>query len=299
MWQLYAILSLFGSAGESVVDKTALVADRRVDHFVATFLRLCVLTIFALSLGYLGVMGNFELIFPPVILLVGVLTALNAIFNTYLLRHVEVTGIGAMYYLAPFLFLLIDTSVLHMQLSPQEIAGIILLVLGGVGFAVDGKTHHFKRELSPLVWAMFIYGALLTGFEGYVFKYLNASQGTTPISFFASYFLVCTVALLLLLIHQRKMRLLRSASARTYLPYIVISKSFGTFGNLMWAQALVTAAVSQVSAMQALEPLALFVVTVLVQDFLRFRVGERLGARRFRWKAVSVSLLVLGGLLVT
>jgi hypothetical protein len=172
------------------------------------------------------------------------------------------------------------------------------MVLGGFAFAIDGKTHHFKREYSPFVWLMLFYMVFYIGVEAYAFKLMNAASGITAPSFFVSVSMINVGVLLCLLLWQRKTRLLFKRPALTYIPRVAISKSFDAIESVLWAQALTLAAVSQVSAMEALEPLVLFVVTVIVQDLFRFRTNEKLGRSRMRWKAVAVSMLVLGGLLV-
>ena len=226
------------------------------------------------------------------------------------MRRVEVTSIGAIYYLAPFLFLAIDSKIVHVSLSGGEVAGIFLLVLGGLGFAIDGKTHRLKRELSPMVWGLFLFSILYTGVEGYLFKYLNVHETMNAVSFVASYGIVgpsghaglgsvATAGMGCILAYQGKWHLLHGGPARAYVPYISLSKIFDALNTILWTEALVFAAVSQVSAMEALEPLVLFVVTAGLQGLMRFHMQEKLDIKRLHWKALSVSMLVLGGMLIT
>ena len=157
------------------------------------------------------------------------------------------------------------------------------MVLGGFAFAVDGKTHHFKKEFSPLVWFMLFYMVFYTGVEAYAFKLMNASTGISAPTFFVSTCAIAAVILFGLVVVQRKSHLLFKKPARIYMPRVAISKTFDALEAILWAQALTLAAVSQVSAMEALEPLVLFAVTVIMQDVLRFRAGEKLGRSRMRW----------------
>ena len=299
MWQLYVLASLFATAGEDVVDKVAIVSDRKIDSFVATFWRITLFFICALAIAALGVLGGIQFIFVPMVFFVAILGIGNSLIYTALLRRIEVTGIGAISYLAPFLFLVIDTKVLHTALTAGEIAGVFLMVLGGLAFALDGKTHHFKKELSLSVWLMFLYMALFTGVEGYAFKYLHLLYGTTAIGYTLSYGILMCAGLFILVVASGKSKLLWRKAAQRYVPYIAVSKAFDATGTVLWTQALTVAAVSQVSAMGALEPLVIFVVTILMQDMLRFRANERLGRSRMRWKAGAVALLVVGGLLIS
>jgi len=299
MWQLYVLGSLFASAGESVVDKVAFATDRKVDSTVATFWRLVLFTVCTIAIGLCGYFGGLQFLFAPVIWIVGIASIVNSLFYTYLLRHIEVLGIGAMSYLAPFLFLAIDANVLHTSFSPEAISGIILMVLGGFAFAIDGKTHHFNRSWSPVVWVMFLYSALYIGIEGYAFKYAHATYGIGSTGFCASYGVVMVLGLLVLILAQGKSKILFVRASRKYIPRIIVSKALDAIATILWTQALVFAAVSQVSAMESLEPLVLFIATFLAQDVLRMRVEEKFGRGRLKWKATAIALLVLGGVLMS
>jgi drug/metabolite transporter (DMT)-like permease len=299
MWQLYALGSLIASSGESVVDKIAIVADRRIDSLVATFWRLALFFLFTIVIGFFGWLGGIQFSFNTLIVLVAAMGIGNSLIYTYLLRRVEITGIGAITYLSPFLFLIIDTRLLHTTFSASELTGIFLMVLGGFAFAIDGKTHHFKREFSPLVWLMLFYMVAYTGVESYAFKYLHDVSGTTAVGFTLSYGVLMVAGLLVLVVVRGESHLLWKHAAKIYVPRVAISKAFDAAGSVLWVQALTLAAVSQVSAMEALEPLVLFVFTILVQDILRLRTDEKLSRGRMRWKAAAVSMLVLGGLLVS
>jgi drug/metabolite transporter (DMT)-like permease len=298
MWQLYALGSLFASSGESVFDKVAIVSDRSVDSLIATFWRLVLFFLFTLVIGWFGWLGGIQFSFNWLIVLVAATGIGNSLIYTYLLRRVEITGIGAIAYLSPFVFLIIDTRLLHTTFTGGEIAGIILMVLGGFAFAVDGRTHPFKREYSPLVWLMLLYMVAYSGIESYAFKYLHGVSGITAVGFTVSYGVLMVVGLLALVLFLGKQHLLWKRAAQLYIPRVSISKAFDAASSVLWVQALTLAAVSQVSAMQALEPIVLFALTMLVQDVLRLRTGEKLGRSRLHWKAAAISMLVIGGLLV-
>ncbi len=298
MWQFFALGSLFASAGESVVDKYALVSDRKIDYVVATFWRLLFFSLLTLAVGVIGWAGPLHLALTPAVVFIAFLSLLNSLCYTYLMWHVEVTEIGVIAYLAPFAFLGIDTTILQTHFSSGEIVGIILLVLGGLGFAIDAKTHHMKKDLSLRVWVMFAFGIFFTGALAYTLKYVNAN-GINSVSFFVSYGLLASAGLLAITILRGRSRKLFAKPALVYLPRILISKAFDTVSSLFWAQALLLASVSKVSAIGALQPFVLFVLTVFMQKVLKMRVDEKLNRTRMEWKAAAMCFLVVGGMLVT
>ena len=86
--------------------------------------------------------------------------------------------------------------------------------------------------------------------------------------------------------------------AQMYIPRVAFSKMCDALTTLLWAQALLFAAVSQVSAIGALQPFVVFILTIIGQRIFGLRIGEKLGLPRMEWKAMTISLLIVGGLLV-
>ncbi|MBI4093631.1 hypothetical protein HY417_01590 [Candidatus Kaiserbacteria bacterium] len=298
MWQLYALGSLLTNSLGSVADKNALIADRSIDYAVATLWRLVLYVACVTAIGLTGVLGALQFAFPPEILALGVLSIISSLFYTYLLRHIEITSYVGFAYLAPFVFLLVDTLILREKLGSSEIFGIVLLVIGGLGFAIDGKTHQFKKELSPYALLMIVFSIIQMGAQAYLFKHLHGTTGMSGVSFFASADLLAAAGVLSLIAMQGKLGLLWTRPARTYVPRVAFSKMCDALTTLLWAQALLFAAVSQVSAIGALQPLVVFILTIIGQRIFGLRIGEKFGLPRMKWKAMTISLLIVGGLLV-
>lgn len=299
MWQLYALGSLVAGAFEEVVDKAGLVRDPRVDSTVATFCRGICFFLATAAIGVAGILGEMALVFHWLIFVVASMSVIGALLYTYIVRHVEVVTFGAVAYLSALLFLVVDTLVLGIPLSWTQITGIILLVLGGVAFTLDGKTHHFNRELTWRVWgAFFFVYVLLTATEAYAFKYLHATHGFTGVGFYVSTSLVATALLFLVVLARGKIRFLFSHSTLLYVPYAIAGKSFDALNSVLFATALTFAAVSQVSAFSATSVLVLLAVATLAQQELHVRLKEKLDRARFIWKVGAIVLLVLGGFTV-
>ncbi len=298
MWQLFVLGSLLAYAFEGVIDKLALVEDRRIDSLVATFWRVICFSLATFCLGLTGWLGHVQGLFPPILLPLVLMAVVSSLSYTYVLRRLEVTGIGAIGYLAPFAFLFIDVQGLQLHFSLAQIAGITLLVLGGIGFIVDGTTHRIKKEFSLLVWGALLFQSIFSGIEAYVFKSLHVTQGITGVTFFLDIWMAGGLVLLLIIIMRGKFRLLLTTPAGVYVPPIMLSKVFDALGTALWTQALVLAAVSQVAAMESLEPIVLFGVAFVAQIFFGYRVRERFSRTHLHFKLVAVCLLVLGGFLV-
>jgi uncharacterized membrane protein len=299
MWQSYALGSLVAGALESIADKAGIVHDAAVDSYVATFYRVALFTGAVALLGASGLFGDFRFFFHWSLVLLGFLAAISSLLFTYLLRHLEITVIGALSYLAPFLFLGIDMYILGAPLTAVHIAGMVLLVGGAIAFTLEGKTHHFKRALTWRVGAaLFFMTVVYAGCDAYLFTYLNASHGLEAVSYSASAHVFNGMFLFGLIIARGRLPRLFDRSARRYIPYAAIGKSFDSLNSILFLMALPLATVSQVTAFTALSPLVLFVVAALSQNLFRFGLDEHLRAGNTPWKLGAAIVLVIGGLLV-
>jgi drug/metabolite transporter (DMT)-like permease len=298
MWQLYVLGSLFASATENVIDKASLLGNIAVDFFVASFWRPLLFFIVTVVIGLFGWVGVLHFSFYWGIIALAPIGAFSSLFYTYVLQKVEVTSATAITYIAPILFLFIDAKFLHNGFPLKVVMGIVLLVLGGIGFSINATTRKLKTELTPLVWGMLAFSVFWTGCEAYLFKYLNATQGINGVSFFSSLWLLTSVVLLLIVLLKGKTALLFKKTSRTYAKQSLVSKTFDAISTVLWAQALTFVAVSQVSAYDALYPLILFVLVLVVQGIFKRNLNEKLDRQHIVWKIVATACLVVGAVLV-
>lgn len=298
MWPLYSLLGMFSNALENSFDKVALLEGKKLDYAIMTFYRIAVYVLLITIVGLFGLVGSLHFFVNWKIILMGALGALNSLSYTYVLRKIEVTNIGAIAYIAPIFFLLIDVAWLHMSLSVLQVLGIILLVIGGVGFSIDATTHTLKKELSLVVVGIFVFWLVYGGLESYLFKYMHTTYGLSAPTFFANVWMFSGLCILILIVVQRKVSLLFSQSTHTFIARSVFSKACDTSNTLFTAKALTLASVSQVTAIEALSPLVRLFVAFMLQGVLKISLQERLDKSNVIWKSGMVLLLVAGGFLV-
>lgn len=298
MWQIFSLLGMFSNALENSIDKYSIIKEDKLDYAVSTFLRVLVYMAIIVLVGIVVPSQSLHLFVNWQIIVFGIFGAFNSLSYTYALRRIEVTNIGTMAYVAPVLFLLIDLYWLHAPLSIVQILGIFLLVIGGIGFSIDGSTRKMKKEISLTILGIFVFWLIYGGAESYIFKYFNATQGINATTLFANIWAWSAIILLLLVLVQRKTKLIFTLSSKSFIKKSVISKSCDVGNTLFTAQALIIASVSQVSAMEALSPIILFFTTLVVQGVFNFHINERLDKDNFIWKSIMITFLVVGGFLV-
>lgn len=299
MWQGYSLGSLIAGALENATDKAGIVHDGGVDSYVASFYRAFFFFIAVLFVGFSGILGSVSPFFHWSYIPIAIVSTISTLLFTYLLRTVEITVIGAASYLAPFLFLLFDTQIFGVQLREHQVLGIILLVSGGLAFSLDGKTHHFRRDLGWRIWAAltFIY-VLGAAAEAYLFKYLHATHDVNAVSYYVYSTIPGIIFLFFIVVWKRRTQQLFSPAARAYMPYAMLGKSFDSLNSILFITALSMATLAQVSAFNALMPLMIVIIAAIVQGMFGFRLKERLDSRRTGWKLCAALVLVVGGILV-
>ncbi len=298
MWQTSALGSLVAAAFSHVADKAAFVYTKTVDSYVATFYRQFSFLFLTCIVGYIGWMGTLNIFFNWEIVLYALISLPSSYFYTTLLRKVEITGIEAAACLSPLLFLAIDIVFMQAALSHTQVIAIVILTAGGFIFALDARTHRIKKELSMGIILIFAYSLFQDVVSFYTFKHLNTTLGVNGVSFYASTYLIVALISLLVVVGAGKGKLLLRHTSVHYMPLATLGKSFDVASSLLEMQAISFAAVSQVAAFTALEPLVVLAVTAFSQKEMRVRVRERLDSKNIHWKAAGVSLLVLGTLLI-
>ncbi|MDB4984732.1 MAG: hypothetical protein JWM20_911 [Patescibacteria group bacterium] len=298
MWQLYVLGSLFASATENVIEKASIIKNIAVDFFIASFWRPFLFFVVTALIGIIGVVGPLHFSFHWTILLLAPFGATASLFYTYTLKHVEITNASAIAYAAPIVFLFIDSKIFHNGFPFAVVAGIFLLVLGGIGFSLDATTRKLKSELTPKVWGILLFGLVWTGFEAYAFKYLNSIQGVNGVSFFASMWLLVSAILFVVVIAKGKANLLASKATFAYVKQSLMSKTLDATSTVLWAQAIAFATVAQVSALDALYPLIIFAMAAIVQGIFRVKLDEKLDRRHVFLKIIATIMLVAGAFLI-
>lgn len=297
MWQIYSLLWLFTNAIENSIDKMAVIRSEQLDPIVMTFYRVTIYVVIIALIGFSWLDGEMYWLPDWKIIVFGIFSTVLSLSYTYALGKIEVTSIATIAYLGPVGYLLIDTMFLEINLSWFQILGILLLVLGGIGFSIEWKTKKLKEEISPKILGVFLFWIAYGGIEWYLFKFMHSEQGVNATTFFANSWTWTVIVLLFLVLIKGKTRELFSRSAKSYAVRSIASKSCDVGTTLFAAQALTLATVSQVSAMSALEPLVLLVVTVIIQQVLKIHLNERLDRSNALWKVCMVILLLAWGFL--
>ena len=294
MWQIYALGSIIFEAGEEVVDKIVIVSDLAINTVVATFYRNAAYFLIAVVVGITGILGHMTFLISWPIILVGCLFIGSALFYTYLLKHIELTGSSALGYSRPIVFLLVDIFILKAPFTGLQIFGVLLLILGGMLFVINPLTRRLKPEYTKYIWLIFIYETISYAAEFYVFRHY-ASQNLNEISYIFSTNIVMMVGLTVITLWKGTWKNLKAlATHNHYILKMILSKGFDFIYVVFLYRALKLATVSQVSATEAFYPLILIVSLYIIQRFFKFKAGEKFDHVNLLQKTLGTAVLVLG-----
>lgn len=299
MWQLYALGALIFQAGEEIVDKIVVISDLAIDTLVATFYRNAAYFLIALVVGLSGILGPMTFLLSWPIVLVGLFFIGSALFYTYLLKHIELTGASALGYTRPIIFLLVDVWILKADFTGAQIIGVLLLIAGGLLFVVNPLTRRLKSEYTPYIWLIFLYETISYAAEFYIFMYY-ADKGLNEISFVFSTNVVMMIGLALITLWKGTWTNIKAlVGHHHYLLKMLLSKGCDFINVILLYNALKLATVSQVSAVEAFYPLILLAALYILQQDWKFKTGEKFDRVNLAQKSFGTIVLVVGIWLVS
>ncbi len=300
MWQLSSLIALCFSATSEVIDKAVMVGSKSIPLLLAAWIRNAIA--FLISLFVIVVVdGSFPtiLLSMPIILL-GTLYGLAALTYTIVLKQVEVTASSIMTSFIPIVFLPIDLVILRTDLLPRQITGILILIIGGLLFFYRKRMGSaLSRKQIVILVAIFLFDALLVGFESYLFKDYFASLRFTEMGFLVNVwgviFLFLSTLMMLQMIYERRIPALKPHVR--YMKGSFYSK-LAEYGNsFFFLKALTVASTSQVASMKSFYPVILLLVVLGTQSKLKVNLEEYLDRKSFIQKAIGIVIICLGAYL--
>ncbi len=298
MWILFALGSLVFQGFETVIDKIAIVKDKNIDSLAASFWRVLMFLLWFVVLGLTGFLGVLRIILPWPVVVFALLWIGGALFYTYLLKNIEVTGSSALSYASPFVYLVIDTFLFKVNMTPFQILGIILLAAGGMAFVLEPGKLKIRREFTSKIWGIFLYNLVLGVAEYYGFKYFLNHASMNEVSFFASTWLLVTAGFMIIISVRKKWGItMETAQKNRFLGKVTISKGLDAACSWLWLHAISMTAVSRVDAVGSLYPLILIGAVYLIQNVFGLKAEEEFSKGYLALKLIGIALLSVGGFL--
>lgn len=302
MWQLYSFLSLFFGATEETIDKATMVGSKAISHLNAAWIRNAISFGISFFAAILISRAFPSLVISIPIIILGVLYGLNAITYTVLLKQVEITASSIMTSFIPLVFLPIDLFILNHHFLPRQIIGVVVLVLGGAIFFYRGrntKSTITKKQILLLI-SIFLFDALLVGFESYLFKdyfeNLHLSETNFLVNMWGVMFLFLTILVVVFSLYQRKIPAIHLH--KKYMQGSFLSKISDYGASFFFLKALTISSTSQVTSMKAFYPIVLVLLVIAAQKKLKVNLEEFLDRRSLIPKICGVITICLGVFLV-
>ncbi len=300
MWQIYSLAALLFGATEETIDKATMVGSNAIDLLSAAWIRnsISFLISFTVVTVAVGAFPTMTLSVPFVLL--GILNGIGAITYTILLKNVEITASSILESFIPLLFLPIDLFIFGAELLPRQIAGILVLILGGCIFFYRKRVNAAltKRQVVTLV-SIFFFDALLIGFESYLFKdyfeNLHLSEMDFLVNMWGVTFLFLSCLMLVRSVYTRTVPSM--AVHKSYVFGSLFSKSLDYGYSFFFLRALTVASASQVTSMKVFYPIVLLGIVFGTQRKLGVDLEEYLDRKSLIPKILGIAIICFGAYL--
>lgn len=291
MWQAYALGAVVFNCLEDITDKRAMNGSATIDADVATFIRVLLYCLLVVPITML-VGHSVTWYCSPGIVLFGLASTLMSSAYTVVLKRVNITTLAVLAYVAPLIFLTIDTAIGH-DFAIGQVLGIVGLVIGGMGFAMDERLKFDKLTIAALVF-MFIY----SGAEFYYAKWMFKTEGLSVISLFANIWGWAALFLGAYLVVRRKTPLLATREAAAYAKLSSLAKCFDVTTSLLWGIGVTMTTVAQFSSMEVFFPPVMLALALFAQLAFKIDLGEHVERSAIARKASMAAMLVISGMFV-
>ncbi len=300
MWQIYSLAALLFGATEETIDKATMVGSNAIDLLSAAWIRnsISFLISFTVVTVAVGAFPTMTLSVPFVLL--GILNGIGAITYTILLKNVEITASSILESFIPLVFLPIDLFIFGAELLPRQIAGILVLILGGCIFFYRKRVNAAltKRQVVTLV-SIFFFDALLIGFESYLFKdyfeNLHLSEMDFLVNMWGVTFLFLSCLMLVRSVYTRTVPSM--AVHKSYVFGSLFSKSLDYGYSFFFLRALTVASASQVTSMKVFYPIVLLGIVFGTQRKLGVDLEEYLDRKSLIPKVLGIAIICFGAYL--
>ncbi len=302
MWQIYSLAALLFGATEETIDKATMVGSNAIDLLSAAWIRnsISFLISFTVVTVAVGAFPTMTLSVPFVLL--GILNGIGAITYTILLKNVEITASSILESFIPLVFLPIDLFIFGAELLPRQIAGILVLILGGCIFFYRKRVNAAltKRQVVTLV-SIFFFDALLIGFESYLFKdyfeNLHLSEMDFLVNMWGVTFLFLSCLMLVRSVYTRTVPSM--AVHKSYVFGSLFSKSLDYGYSFFFLRALTVASASQVTSMKVFYPIVLLGIVFGTQRKLGVDLEEYLDRKSLIPKILGIAIICFGAYLAS
>jgi len=286
VWVILAILSALVFAIVNLIDKIAISKELK-DPIFATFIFT------AIGFVFLGAVGFFVNINIPIYFILGGIAAgavssLGVLFYYFLMRKEEVSSLVSLLSTTPVFVLIMAFLFLGERLFIKQYFGIIILVIGAIVLANEGKGE-FKlgRHLLAIVITIFILAV------GEVFiKFVTIYFDIWPLIFWMGVG-DGLFGLVLLAIHHPHIK----GKAKKGAEHLIISNILSLVAAFLLILAISLGPVSVVSALRKAQPLFVFLGATFLSITHPKILKERISKKLLEKKTLGIFIIIVGAIL--
>ncbi len=291
IWLLFAVLAPFFYALVNIIDKFIL--EKRITNFYVYAVVTGFSYVIPISIIYYFVgLPSIDQKTAMIVLLVGTCYGIIHFLYYYVMTKYEVSRVVGLFYVYPVFVALLSFLFIGERLTPLHYIAI-LVAIGGTFFLGTEKQKN-KWRLSHLFWLMLI-GAILPAVIDVSDKYLLGK-----FSYWEVYLLVTIPAAVISILPIFSKNVRRDLSqVRGTVSLVLLMEALAFGGAFAFLRAAALAPISIVSAFGTLQPVFVFVITILFSRFLPAFLKETLNHHVLLHKSAGIALIVVAAVILS
>lgn len=287
IWLTFAILCALFAAGCTLVEKRTLFKQHAME-FSATLALINL--VFTIPIFFIIDYSKIDLVPVLIIIVAATMASVAFLFVAKCIRHTEVSSSAPLFALGPGIIAILAFLILGEKLTPLQIGGLVLLVLGS--YVLETKPHHnllepikvFRksRYIHFMLLALLIYG-----FTAIADRYVFTHYPIQPMAYLAIAHIVLAIdfVIMMTIFHDGFMGIVRGAR-KAGIWIIAMSIALIT-ARLMYMYAIKMAYVGLVAAIKRT---SVFFAVVLGGEFFHENNVLR--------KAIASMIMIGGAVLI-
>ena len=303
-WYILALIASTLWAVVVIVDKFILTHYIRDAVSYQVFLALTMLPFLIFLIPFTPHTNSpTSVVFPLVIILLGVVLGLVYVLYNKALLIEEVSRVTPLFYLSPLFVLLLSFMFIGEGLSLRRYVGIGLMVFSAISVSLRGRdgrshSHSLRISLSPALLMILVLDIMNAG-KDVISKLMLSHLDYLSYLF---WFMLGNIAgrpLLLLIPHNREktLTIIKTLPSKIYL-LSFINSTLAWAGYVLYFKAVSMTYVSLVCAIPTTQPFLVFIFATLLGLFYPGLIEEKTDRRSLTIKGIAAVSIMIGAYLI-
>jgi uncharacterized membrane protein len=303
MWIFLTLIAVVLWSLVNIADNYLVGRNKKFGHPIGA------LVIFSSIFGFIGALGIFifikgSFVLPlqdiGILLLAGLCNVSWIIFYLKALPDEDVSTVIPWFLMSPFFGYVLGYFVLGEQLEPKQLLGGIIILLGGLLLSIKRSSDAKYSVRWKLILNMTI-ASLLAALWGILFKFVGRESGFWVSSFWEHVGLGIGGIFIIAFVpsYRKGFSDIMKGDGKKVLTVSVFSETITIIGNLFANYAILLVPVSAVLLLEVVQPAVVFILGIVCTLAFPQILTEDISRRTVIHKALCITIMIVGAILLT